>query len=126
MSEANLNVNLPSSESDDDMTSTGITEKELVAIENEVIPEATRRSTKYGMKKIVDWFTDKKIDIIDCGQISATELNGHLRGFYGELNHGKKGKSLSPSTLNAIRASIQRTISAAPYQIGGGGGVGQA
>ena len=53
MSEANFNVNLPSSESDDDMSSmssTGIREKELVTIENEVMPEATRRSTKYGMK----------------------------------------------------------------------------
>ena len=34
MSEANFNVNLPSSESDDDMSSTGITEKELVTIES--------------------------------------------------------------------------------------------
>ena len=49
MSEANFNVNLPSSESDDDMSSTGVTEKELVAIENEVMPETTRRSTKYDM-----------------------------------------------------------------------------
>ena len=63
MSETNFNVNLLSSESDDDMSSTGITEKELVAIENEVMPEATRRSTKYGMNKTVDWFTDKKIDL---------------------------------------------------------------
>ena len=38
MSEANFNVNLPSSESDDDINSTGNTEKELVAIENEVMP----------------------------------------------------------------------------------------
>ena len=38
MSEVNFNVNLLSSESDDDMSSTGITEKELVAIENKVIP----------------------------------------------------------------------------------------
>ena len=63
MSEANFNVNLPSSESDDDMSSTGITEKELVAIENEVMPETTKRGTKYGMNKTVDWFTDKKIDL---------------------------------------------------------------
>ena len=51
---------MPSNESDDDMSSkpTGITEKELVPIENEVMPEATRKSTK-----TVDWFTDKKIDL---------------------------------------------------------------
>ena len=108
MSEANFNVNLPSSESDDDMsTSMGITEKELVVIENEVIPEATRRSAKYGMKKIVDWYMDKKINL-DCGQISVTGLNEHLRKFYGELNHGNKGKSLSSCTLNVIRALILR------------------
>ena len=59
MSEANLNVNLSIRESDDDMSSTGITEKELFAIEIEVMPETTRRSTKYGMNKTVDWFTDK-------------------------------------------------------------------
>ena len=56
MSEANFNVNLPSSESDDDMSCTDITENELVAIENEVMPETTRKSTKYGMNKTVDWF----------------------------------------------------------------------
>ena len=61
MSEANFNVNLPSCESDDDMSSTGITEKELVAIENEVMPEATRRSTKYGMNKTVDWFMERRL-----------------------------------------------------------------
>ena len=72
MSEANFNVNLPSSESDDDMSSTGITEKELVAIENEVMPETTRRSTKYGMNKTVDWFADKKIDLA-CGQFTCQQ-----------------------------------------------------
>ena len=54
MSVANFNVNVPSSESDDDMSSTGITEKELVAIENEAMPETTRKSTKYGTNKTVD------------------------------------------------------------------------
>ena len=54
MSEANFNVKLPIRESDDDRSSTGITEKELVAIENEVMPETTRRSTKYDMNKTVD------------------------------------------------------------------------
>ena len=72
MSEANFNVNLPCSESDDDMSSTGITEKELVAIENEVMPEATRRSTKYGMNKTVDWFTDKNIDLV-CGPFTCQQ-----------------------------------------------------
>ena len=76
MSEANFNVNLPSSESDDDMSRTGITERELVAIENEVMPEATRRSTKYGIKT-VNWFTvyeitDKKIDLA-CGQFTCQQ-----------------------------------------------------
>ena len=54
MSEANFNVNFPIRESDDDRSSTGITEKELFAIENVVMPETTRRSTKYSMNKIVD------------------------------------------------------------------------
>ena len=42
------------------MSSTGITEKELFAIENEVMPETTRRSTKYGINKNVDWFFFEK------------------------------------------------------------------
>ena len=49
MSKANFNVNLPSSESDDDMSSTGITEKELVAIENEVplCPKQQEKAQKW-------------------------------------------------------------------------------
>ena len=70
MSEANFNVNLPIRESDDDRSSTGITEKKLVAIENEVMPETTRRSTKYDMNKTVHWFADKKIDLA-CGQFTC-------------------------------------------------------
>ena len=72
MSEANFSVNLPSSESDDDMSSTGIIEKELVATENEFMPETTRRSTKYGINKTVDWFTDKKTDLA-CGQFTCQQ-----------------------------------------------------
>ena len=54
------------------MSSTGITEKKLVAIENDVVPETTRRSTKYGMNKTVDWFTDKNIDLA-CGQFTCQQ-----------------------------------------------------
>ena len=72
MSEANFNVNLPIRESDDDMSSTGITEKELFAIENEVMPETTTRSTKYGMNKTVDLFADKKIDLA-CGHFTCQQ-----------------------------------------------------
>ena len=72
MSEANFSVSLLSSESDDDMSSTGITEKELVATENEFMPETTRRSTKYGINKTVDWITDKKIDLA-CGQFTCQQ-----------------------------------------------------
>ena len=60
---------MPIRESDDDMSSTGITEKELFSTENEVMPETTRRSMKYGMNKTVDWFTDKKI-YLACGQFT--------------------------------------------------------
>ena len=72
MSESNFNVKLPIRESDDDRSSTGITEKEMVAIENEVMPETTRRSTKYDMNKTVDWFADKKIDLA-CGQFTCQQ-----------------------------------------------------
>ena len=72
MSEANFNVKLPIRESDDDRSSTGITEKELVAIESEVMPETTRRSTKRDMNKTVDWFADKKIDLA-CGQFTCQQ-----------------------------------------------------
>ena len=71
MSETNFNVKLPIRESDDDRSSTGITEKELVAIENEVMPETTR-STKRDMNKTVDWFADKKIDLA-CGQFTCQQ-----------------------------------------------------
>ena len=46
------------------MSSTGITEKELFAIENEVMPETTRKSTKYGMNKTVD---------LACGQFTCQQ-----------------------------------------------------
>ena len=62
MSEADFNVN----------KATFYSFYSVVAIENEVMPETTRRSTKCGMNKTVDWFTDKKIDLA-CGQFTCQQ-----------------------------------------------------
>ena len=75
MSEANFNVNFPTSESDDDMSSTGITEKELVAIENEVMPKTTRRSIKYGrIKLLIGLQTRRLIQLVVNAHANKTDI----------------------------------------------------
>jgi hypothetical protein len=78
-------------------------------------PQSTERATKSGVKKFMEW-QQKHASTCDLATVTPEELNNILRKFYAEVKHKdhKKGKSLTPSSLTGLRASLHRHLIAAP------------
>ncbi|KAL9950919.1 hypothetical protein ACROYT_G043491 [Oculina patagonica] len=93
--------------------SSQLDEEELQRIEEESMPENTKKQTAWGMKKFNQWRDKRQIEV-DLHSVSATEFSGILRKFYAEVKTNKK-KDLTPSALTGIRAAIHRTITSQPF-----------
>ena len=91
-----------------------ITERELIELEQSVVPPNTSRATEYGMKKFKDWLVFRNHSC-DFQAANPEELSSPLRRFYAEVKAKKAGESLTPSTLTCIRAAIYRYLTGAPY-----------
>ena len=86
---------------------------EINALVNEVVPNSTKRSTAWGTKVFEKWLEKRNIEI-DLHQISADDLALHLKKFYAEIKK-KNGELYTPSALVGIRAAIHRTLINPPY-----------
>ena len=91
-----------------------LNDDDLQAMEITAVPENTKFSTHYGIKKFEEWL-DKRSKHVDYKTIKPPELNDTLRKFYAEVRQNKQGKLLSPGTLTCLRAAIHRTLVSAPY-----------
>lgn len=91
-----------------------ITEEDLMKMEEQCRPDNTKKSTEYGIKRFKDWLNKRNIDC-NFHVITADDLNGILRQFYGEFKTKRSGYLASPSTLTCVRAAIQRYLNSAPY-----------
>lgn len=88
-------------------------EQAIQSLEVESKCESTTRSTVYGIKRFKEWLNKRGLEC-NFGTVTAEELNELLRKFYAEIK-GKKGGSLTPSTLTCLRAAIHRHLTSAPF-----------
>jgi hypothetical protein len=102
------------SDSGQNSQSSELNDNDLMQMEHDARPESTNRATMYGVKKFQDWLT-KRGKTCDFRTISAADLNELLRKYYAEVKSSKPGNSLTPSTLNSLRAAIHRHVTNAPY-----------
>ena len=91
-----------------------ITERELIKLEQNVVPPNTSKATEYGMKKFKEWLVFRNHSC-DFQTANPEELSSLLRRFYAEVKAKKAGESLTPSTLTCIWAAIHRYLTGAPY-----------
>ena len=90
-----------------------LSEGGLNKIVDDVQPQSTERSTKWGVKKLEAWLAKWAI-MCDFHSVTAEELNTVLRRFYGELK-SVKGDLFTSSALTGIRAAIHRYITGPPF-----------
>ena len=90
-----------------------LSEGGLNKIVDDVQPQSTERSTKWGVKKLEVWLSKRAI-MCDFHSVPAEELNMVLRRFYGELK-SVNGDLFTSSALTGIRAAIHRYITGPPF-----------
>ena len=95
--------------SSDDEVFSQMDDEELRRLEQEAEQPGTASATKWAMDKFLNWIRKRKI-ACDLETIEKEELGKILHQFYGEQKNTKTSKALSPSTLNGLRAGIQRGI----------------
>ena len=106
----NVNENI---DPNDGSESSQMGDNAIFEMVEETIPEATKRSTAWGMSVFSKWLTKRQITI-DFHDISAIELAGHLKKFYAEVKK-VNGELYTPSALTGIRAAIHRAITSPPF-----------
>ena len=90
--------------------SSSLDESDLQQLEEEAIPDSTKRATQYGMRRFQEWL-ERRNRVCDFATVPEAELNETLRRFYAEVRSStKQGSSLAPATLNGIRAAIHRFV----------------
>ena len=84
-------------------------EEKLQRLEQEAEQEGTASATKWAMQKFPNWLRKRGTK---CGlaTVEIGELGRILHQFYDEQKDTKTPGALSPSTLNGLRAGIQRGI----------------
>ena len=78
-----------------------------------VIPEGTKRNTRYAVSLFKKWLTENYGND-DFEQLTEENLNTLLTQFYAEVR-SEKGEYLSKSTLVTIRSGIQRHLDSPPF-----------
>ena len=87
-------------------------QEQLNNMEESAKADNTKRATKWGLNRFEEW--KAKITIFFYWKtVSLKELNDILRKFYAEVKT-KQGRTLSPSALTGIRASVHRFITSPP------------
>ena len=83
--------------------SSDLSKDELDKIEDKAKAPSTKRTTAWGVKKFEAWCKKRQINV-SLADVSPPELNDILRKFYAEVK-SEKGKPLTASALNGIRAA---------------------
>ena len=73
----------------------------------------TKKSTAWGLNMFREWLIARELST-EFELISSAELNTILSTFYVEARK-EDGSQYSKSSINAIRASLQRHLQSAPW-----------
>ena len=98
----------------DELYATDCDSQELEERAIEAQPKNTRKTTSWAVAVYRRWAARRsrhhyiKADILDYGT-DASALNKTLHKFYGEV-HTVEGRSLTPSSLQVLRAGLQRHL----------------
>lgn len=106
----------PSSQSSDTSNGSQMSEQALGKLESSAQAENTKRATKWGVTKFLEWCEKRNVSC-DLHTIEPKDFNGILRRFYGEVKTQAKAP-LTPSAMVGLRAAIHRYITSAPFSRG--------
>ena len=89
------------------------TDQEVENIRDGRHEENTKKNTSWGLKVFRDWLNERDVDI-EFEFLTPQELNKLLGKFYVDART-QDGSLYSKSSLNCIRAALQRHLQSAPY-----------
>ncbi|PFX13896.1 hypothetical protein AWC38_SpisGene21991 [Stylophora pistillata] len=91
-----------------------VTSEEITQINDDAVPENTKKATKFGLAVFKEWFPIQKEFTTPSEEMSPPEQNKCLQKFY--LSATKRdGSFYNKKSLTAIRAALDRHLRSPPF-----------
>ncbi|CAH3041592.1 unnamed protein product [Porites lobata] len=91
-----------------------VTSDEISKINEEAIPDNTKKATKFGLAVFTEWFQMQEEFKTPFEEMSPIQLNKCLQKFYLSARK-REGSYYNKKSLIAIRAALDRHLKSPPF-----------